>query len=155
MIGDMSQTEWLDPTEMRLWRAFLASSSSVTSTLDSELKASTGISMDDYEMLVHLSEAPDERLRMSELSTMLMHSKSRLTQRVDRLVVKGWVERVKCDEDARGTWAALTKDGMTAIKNAAPQHLQHVRENFIDHFTPEERNVVMAALERIADIARD
>lgn len=150
----MANTPWLNPVEMRLWRAFLASSSSVTSALDSQLKAETGISIDDYEVLVQLSEAPDDRVRMSELSSALMHSKSRLTQRVDRLVKRGWVERVKCEEDARGTWAALTKAGMAAITEAAPHHLEHVREHFVDHFTPEETEVVMAALERIANNAR-
>ena len=64
----MTSTNWLDPTEMRLWRAFLTSTSSVTSALDSQLKAATGMSIDDYDVLANLSEAPDQRLRMSELS---------------------------------------------------------------------------------------
>lgn len=150
----MASPKWLNSTEMRLWRAFLASASGVTTALDAQLKAETGISFDDYEVLVFLSEAPDRRLRMSELSTALIHSKSRLTQRVDRLTTRGWVERVRCVEDARGTWAVITKEGMAAIDAAAPQHLAHVRESFIDHFTADEKAVVMKALERIADCAR-
>lgn len=150
----MTSTDWLDPIEMRLWRAFLTSTSSVTAELDTQLKAATGMSIDDYDVLANLSEAPDQRLRMSELSQTVVHSRSRLTQRIDRLADQGWVKREKCEEDARGTWAVLTKQGMQTLAEAAPHHLEHVRANFIEHFTPDELEVVMTALERIANNAR-
>ena len=58
--------------------------------------------------------------------------------------------RDRCEEDARGTWAVLTKQGMQTLAKAAPHHLEHVRANFIDHFRPDELEVVMTALERMA-----
>jgi len=146
----VSDPHWLSDDEMRLFRAFLSASSGVTSRLDALLKSSAGLTLDDYEVLVHLSAAHGHRVRMSELSKLLLHSKSRLTQRVDRLVTRGLVRREKCADDARGTWAVLTDDGMTALEAAAPDHVGHVREQLFNHLEADEIQIVMTALERIA-----
>ena len=66
----------------------MQASAHITSQLTDSLKAAAGLTLDDYEVLVHLSEADDRRLRMTELSQQLLHSQSRSTQRVDRLVKK-------------------------------------------------------------------
>jgi DNA-binding MarR family transcriptional regulator len=146
----MAEPRWLNEDEMRLFRAFLAAYSGITSRLDSLLKASTGFTLDDYEVLVHLSESPDHRARMGELSDQLLHSRSRLTQRIDRLVSKGLVEREKCDSDARGTWAVLTPTGFDALRDAAPEHVEHVREHLFAHLSEDEVPAMMQILERLA-----
>ena len=150
----MSEPRWLNEEEMRLFRAFLAASSGITSRLDTLLKTSSGITLDDYEVLVHLSESPDHRARMSDLSDRLLHSRSRLTQRIDRLVGRGLVERQKCDTDARGTWAVLTPEGFEALRNAAPQHVEHVREHLLAHLSEDEIPTAVEILERLAGGAR-
>lgn len=139
---------------MRLFRAFLAASSGVTSKLDQLLKSTSGLSLDDYEVLVHLSEAPDHRVRMSELSDKLLHSRSRLTQRIDRLAKRGLVQREKCDSDARGMWAVLTSTGLDELTRTAPRHLDHVREHVFDQLSPADVPVVTEALERLASGVR-
>lgn len=146
---------WLDETEMRAWRGFIEVSGRVVQALDASLKESAGMTFDDYEVLVHLSEAPERRLRMTELSERLLHSQSRLTQRVDRLVKRGWVCREKCDEDRRGTFAVLTADGFAAIASAAPQHLADVRRLLLDHIRHGELASVADIFERIAEAAKD
>ena len=115
---DPAEPQWLDEDEMRLWRSFVEVSVRLLSTLDARLKAAAGVSFDDYEVLVHLSEAPDRRLRMAELSDRLIHSRSRLTQRVDRLARRGLVRREKCAGDRRGTWAVLTAEGLAALRES-------------------------------------
>lgn len=139
---------------MRLFRAFLAASSGVTSRLDTMLKSSCGLTLDDYEVLVHISEADDRRVRMSELSALMLHSKSRLTQRIDRLATRGLVEREKCEDDARGTWAVLTAPGLAELERTAPHHLEHVREHLFAHLSPDEIPMMMRTLERIAEGVR-
>jgi len=150
----MTEPDWLNPAEMRAWRTFLTASSGVTGALDTQLKAETAINLDDYEVLVLLSEAPNRRLRMSELSKTALHSKSRLTQRVDRLAKRGWVTREKCDTDRRGTWAVLTNDGITALTQAAPHHLKHVRAHFVDHLNPQDLDTLAEIMERLAKAQR-
>lgn len=147
-------TPWLDEAEMRAWRGFVEVGGRVLQGLDSSLKDSSGMTFDDYEVLVHLSESPERRLRMTELSERLLHSQSRLTQRIDRLVKRGWVCREKCDEDRRGTFAVLTADGFAAIEAAAPRHVADVRRLLLDHIRSDELATLAGIFERIAAAAR-
>ena len=133
----------------------MQASAHITSQLTDSLKAAAGLTLDDYEVLVHLSEADDRRLRMTELSQQLLHSQSRSTQRVDRLVKKGLVEREKCPDDRRGTFACMTDQGMAVIEQAAPGHVDDVRRLLIDLIEPSERSVISAVFERIIDTVND
>ena len=81
----MDHVDWLDDTELRIWLAFLEATARVTGALDASIKRRTGLRFEDYEVLVHLSESDDRRLRMTELSERLLHSQARVTQRVTRL----------------------------------------------------------------------
>ena len=150
----MTETRWLDEQEMLIWRAFLYCSSGVLRHLGTSIKAASGLTLDDYEVLVHLSEADDRRMRMTELSERLLNSQSRLTQRIDRLVERGLVRREKCPEDRRGMFACLSDQGMRTIEGLAPIHLDDVRHWLIDLIEPGEREVVAAVLERVAEVAR-
>ena len=150
-----NDTPWLDDEEMRIWRGFVQATGRISTLLSDSLKTATGLTLDDYEVLVHLSEADDQRLRMSDLSHRLSHSQSRATQRVDRLVKRGLVYREKCPEDRRGTFACMTPDGMALITEIAPGHLRDVRRHLIDLIEPDERAVMANVLQRIAVAAQD
>ena len=151
----MDDTRWLDDEEMRIWRGFIEAFGRVTHELEQALKRNADMTLDDYEVLVLLSEAPEHRMRMTELSQRLVHSQSRLTQRVDRLVKRGWVGRAQCQEDRRGAHAVITPAGMTRIETAAPSHVREVREFLIDLIGPGERSIVANVLERVAAHARE
>ncbi len=151
----MSSTNWLNEEEMRLWRAFISTSGAMGTAMDNAMRASSDLKLDDYEVLVHLSESEGRRLRMSELSNRHMHSKSRLSQRVDRLEARGLVTREKCNEDARGTWAVLTNEGFSTLEALAPTHLEHVRELFFDHIDKSDIPALIRSLEAVADNMRD
>ena len=148
-----SDPQWLNPEEMRTWRAFVEASGRVIQVLDASLKERSDMTFDDYEVLVFLSEADCRRLRMTELGDRLLHSRSRLTQRVDRLVTRGWVCREKCDEDRRGTWAVLTDEGFAAIAEAAPGHVADVRRLLFDPVEGMDLTLLGDAFERIAAAA--
>lgn len=150
----MSEPNWLSDDEMRVWRAFISSSAALSTAMDASLQKSNGLKLDDFEVLVHLSEAEDHRLRMSELSDRHLHSKSRLSQRIDRLEERGFVNREKCDVDARGTWAVLTHNGMRLLEAAAPAHLEHVREFFFDHIEAKDIPALIRSLESVVEELR-
>jgi len=84
----------------------------------------------DYEVLVRLSEAENERLRMCDLATVLLLSPSGLTRRLDGLVTTGLVERVASPSDRRVMFAALTPAGQAKLAEAAPDHVASVRKRF-------------------------
>jgi DNA-binding MarR family transcriptional regulator len=127
---------WLDADEQQTWRAWLYSSLLLQDRLDRELTRETGISHAYYEILVQLSEAPDRRMRMSQLADRCLSSRSRLSHAVARLEERGWVTREVCAEDGRGQLAVLTDEGFAALAAAAPVHVAGVRAHLFDQLTP-------------------
>jgi DNA-binding MarR family transcriptional regulator len=123
---------WLTEYEQGLWRRLLAAECRLREKLDHELQESHGLTIGDYDVLVHLSEAEGGSLRMSELAERLLLSRSGLTRRVDGLVRAGWVERKACPDDGRGSLAVLTRTGLDLLRSAAPTHVSGVRRYLID-----------------------
>ncbi|MGY1634795.1 MarR family winged helix-turn-helix transcriptional regulator [Geodermatophilus sp. SYSU D01186] len=132
------EPRWLDEDEQRAWRAWLYSSLLLQDRLDRELTRETGISHAYYEILVALSEAPERRMRMSELADTCLSSRSRLSHAVSRLEERGWVSRQVCPEDGRGLLAVLTDEGFAALEAAAPVHVEGVRTHLFDQLSPEQ-----------------
>ena len=133
-----AEPRWLDPEEQKAWRAWLFSSLLLQDRLDRELTHATGISHAYYEILVHLSEAPNRMLRMSQLAERSLSSRSRLSHAVSRLEERGWVRRQVCPDDGRGQLAVLTDEGFAALEAAAPIHVEGVRAHLFDQLTPEQ-----------------
>lgn len=131
-------TRWLDDEEQKVWRAFLSANHLLFDRLDRELVGTCDLPHGYYEILVHLSEADGRRLRMSELAERSLSSRSRLSHAVARLEELGWVRRVTCDTDRRGQTAVLTDEGFTALEQAAPFHVESVRQHLFDLLTPEQ-----------------
>lgn len=131
----MDDAPWLDDVEMAAWRALIGAFSNLTAVLDAELQSAHGLSLAEYEVLVHLSEAPDRRLRMSELAERVHLSPSGLTRRLDGLVTEGLVARYPCPADRRGSFAVLTDEGMRRLEEAAPTHVLGVRHHLVDRLT--------------------
>ena len=116
----------------------MATSQLVNEELDRQLQRDSGMPHTYYVVLMKLSEAPDRRLRMSELATALNSSQSRLSHAVARLEERGWVRRRSCAEDKRVNWAFLTDEGFAVLAAAAPGHTEAVRQSFFDRLTPEQ-----------------
>ena len=114
---------------MRAWRNFIESVSTLTAALELDL-APFGVTMGDYEVLVRLSEAENEQLRMCDLALALQLSPSGLTRRLDGLVSTGLVERIASPADRRVMFAALTPAGRAKLEEAAPDHVASVRRRF-------------------------
>ena len=140
---------WLSPLEQRAWRAFVAVSSVVMAELENELEAAHGLSLGEYAVLVELSEAADQRLRMSELAGHLHLSPSGLTRRLDGLVKAGYVARQPSEQDRRVTLAVLTDAGRSTLEAAAPVHVAGVRAHFVDHLSRTQLRQLGTAFEAL------
>ncbi|MEV6690932.1 MarR family transcriptional regulator [Micromonospora sp. NPDC051196] len=144
-------TRWLNPDEQRTWRAFLAASRALMDTLDRELQRDAGMPHAYYEILVRLSEAPERRLRMSELADATGSSRSRLSHAVARLEADGWVRRENCPTDRRGQIARLTDDGFATLAAAAPGHVEGVRRHLFDALSPAQVDQLRRISEALTD----
>src|SRR5215216_2547842 len=138
-----------DPAQLAAWRLLLEAHAATT-----ELVAERGLPLTRYDVLLNLAEAPGGRLRMQELSASVLLSKSGLSRLVDRMVEAGLVRRERCQDDRRGWFAVLTDQGRGALRRAAPVHLRGIHEHFTRHLSPEEVEVLTAALFRVVAAAR-
>ncbi|MEV4416774.1 MarR family transcriptional regulator [Catellatospora sp. NPDC049609] len=136
------ETRWLDDGEQETWRAYLDGTRLLIQALDRQLETDSGVSFTDYELLVHLSEAPGRRMRMRDLADASFTSRSGVTRAVTRLEDAGWVRRVECDDDRRGMHAELTEAGAAKLAEAAPGHVTAVREHMFDHLSKEEQAAI-------------
>lgn len=116
----------LSPLQLTAWRTFLRAHATLVRRLENELVAEHDLPLASYDVLVQLSEAPSQRLRMTELAERVLLSRSGLTRLVDRLERDGLVERQACPQDARGTLAVLTASGLGQLRGAWPTHLRGV-----------------------------
>ncbi len=150
-MADESKGEprWLNAAEMKAWRRYIIASRRLLEALDDDL-AAHDISMSDYEVLAQLSEAPDRRMRMSELADVAMISRSRLSHRIKVMEKAGWVKREACPIDKRGYFAVMTPKGWKAIVAAAPDHVASVRERFLDALDKGDQKVLAEIFERVA-----
>src|SRR5436305_5449398 len=95
----------LNILELRAWRGMLRTHTALVKALDAQLEAAHSLQLSSYEVLMYVSDAEDERMRMCDLASSILLSRSGLTRLVDRLVREGLLERVACDDDARGAFA--------------------------------------------------
>jgi DNA-binding MarR family transcriptional regulator len=117
---------------MSVWRRLLGAEAHLQDRLDTELRDVHQLTLAEYGVLVHLSEAGPGGLRMSELADRLLLSRSGLTRRFDGMVRAGLVERNTCAADGRGAMAQLTARGAARLAEAAPTHVAGVRRYLID-----------------------
>ncbi|BCB78660.1 MarR family winged helix-turn-helix transcriptional regulator [Phytohabitans flavus] len=146
--------EPLTPTEMVGWRAYIESSQRLMTQLEEDLRADSGLTFNDYHVLVLLSEAPGQRLRMGELASRLVFSPSRLTYQIGSMEKRGLVARESCPDDRRGSEAVLTAEGLRALREAAPHHLRSVRANFMDDLDEAEIAVLTRVFTRLGERLR-
>ena len=139
----------LTATQQVAWRAFIESSWALHTRLEDDLRATTGLSMSDYHVLVVLSEAPEHRLRMGELASRLVFSPSRCTYQITSMIKRGLVRKQSCSDDGRGQEAVLTDAGLAALTAAAPLHLATVRETFIDDLDDAELATITRVFGRL------
>ena len=146
---------WLSDDEQRAWGTYIRLAKMLMRQLDRDLHP-FGLSTNDYEILVELSEAPGNRLRMTELADLTAQSRSRLSHQVTRMEAKGLVRREDCEGDKRGTFAVITEGGLATLEQVAPSHVDSVRRHFMDHIPAEHLGVLtdsyLPVLERLRKI---
>jgi DNA-binding MarR family transcriptional regulator len=141
--------------ELAVWRSFLRAHATLLRALEAELAAENHLPLGWYDVLVQLVEAPDRRLRMTELADRVLLSRSGVTRLVDRMVRAGLIRRVPCEDDLRGTYAEVTREGIDSLRAAAPVHLRGIATHMTSLLEPAELAALGAAMEKITRAAGD
>lgn len=147
------EADWLDDAEMAAWLRLVAVVELLPGVLDTQMRASAGLTHFEYQAMAMLSQAPQRTLRMSGLAMRTNATLPRLSHVVRRLQERGLVERFPCPEDGRVTNVRLTDDGFAEVVTAAPGHVETVRHSVFDPLTREQvtqlRDIGEAILSRI------
>jgi DNA-binding MarR family transcriptional regulator len=131
------------------WHAYITATRAVTAALDEDLSA-FGVTLADFELLARLGQAPDRRMRMSELAQIAMVSRSRLSHRIKVLAEQGWVDRVRCSEDKRGLFAVLTSRGEKKVLEIAPTYRASVKKRLLSHLSAAEQKQVEKIFSKVS-----
>jgi DNA-binding MarR family transcriptional regulator len=138
MTGTTRRTGRQLPTraELRIWREFIETAEALRSELAGRLQAESSVSPGDYAVLLALTEAPERRMRSSELAAHIGWERSRLSHHLGRMEPRGLIRREECATDTRGAEVVLTSTGADTFRRASVPHLRAVRELFVDALTP-------------------
>ena len=140
-----------DEVEMSAWTGYLRSYATIVRELDEELTERHGLPLSSYDVLVQLEGAPDGRLRMSHLADAVLLSRSGLSRLVARLADQGLIERLECENDARGAFAAITDCGRERLAEARETHRAGVRARFLDRLGEREQRQLAKVWSRLLD----
>jgi DNA-binding MarR family transcriptional regulator len=127
----------------------LRAHASSTRRFNAQLVTEHGLTLNDYEVLLHLSRADGKRLRRVDLAERILLTPSGITRLLEGLESCGYVERASCASDARVTYAQLTGEGEVKLREAADTHVAGIREFFRDRFSKDELTALGGLLERL------
>jgi DNA-binding MarR family transcriptional regulator len=130
---------------VRLLRAHAA----ITRRFNSQLLSAHGLTLNDYEVLLHLSRADGRRLRRVDLAERILLTPSGITRLLEGLERCGLVERASCASDARVTYAQLTEQGDTKLREASETHVEDINAVFGERFSAQETATLRDLLERL------
>ncbi len=148
-VTEIRHVRFPSPAGMIAWRSFLKTHAMISRRLEAELMSEEDLPLASNDVLVQFTEAPDRRLRMTELADAVLLSRSGLTRLVDRLTRDGLVTRQACEDDARGTFAVLTSEGLSRLREASKVHLRGVEEHMTGRLDDSELATLTSLLERL------
>ena len=131
----------------------LRAHSTMSRELSARLVTEHGLTINDYECLLHLSHAEDGSLRRVDLAERLMLTPSGVTRLLDGLERDGWVRKGQCDSDARVTYAVLTDEGRERLESAGRTHVSQIREIFEERYSEGELATLGELLGRLPGAA--
>jgi DNA-binding MarR family transcriptional regulator len=135
--------------EQVAWVGLLRAHASATRRFNSDLVSAHGLTLNDYEVLLHLARAPERMLRRVDLAKSVLLTPSGITRLLEGLERAGYVERASCPSDARVTYALLSDEGYEKLRQASATHVDGIRSHFAERFSPEELETLAGLLSRL------
>jgi DNA-binding MarR family transcriptional regulator len=137
------------PRQLDSWIAFLRSHSAITRELSAQLQREHGLTLNDYEVLLHLSHAEGGMMRRVDLAQTVLLTASGITRLLEGLEGSGYVCKETCASDARVSYAKLTDEGAAKLSEAAVTHLRGIDELFLGRYSGSELATLAELLSRL------
>jgi DNA-binding MarR family transcriptional regulator len=137
------------PQLLESWIAFLRTHSAITRELSAQLLREHGLTLNDYEVLLHLSHAEGTMMRRVDLAERILLTASGITRLLEGLERAGFVRKETCASDARVSYAKLTDAGAQKLREAAVTHLRGIDELFTSRYSGSELRTLAELLSRL------
>jgi DNA-binding MarR family transcriptional regulator len=137
------------PVKLESWVSFLRAHAAITRELSAQLQREHGLTLNDYEVLLHLSSAEGERLRRVDLAERVVLTASGITRLLEGLERSGYVDKETCASDARVSYAKLTEAGKAKLREAGVTHLRGIDELFVTRYSGSELATLAELLSRL------
>ncbi len=139
----------LEASRLVAWRSFLIAHAALINQIERELLEAGVVPLSWYDVLFALYDAPGQRLRMNELASAIVLSRSGLTRLVDRLEAEGLLVRERSASDRRGAFAVLTEKGIETMRRAWPVYARGIEEHFARYLSDEEVGMMSEVFQRV------
>ncbi|HEV2592341.1 MAG TPA: MarR family winged helix-turn-helix transcriptional regulator [Gaiellaceae bacterium] len=139
----------IETTNLDAWVSFLRSHAAITRELSAQLQREHGMTITDYEVMLHLSRAEDGHLRRIDLAERVVLTASGITRLLEGLERQGWVEKATCTSDARVSYTKLTDVGRKTLDEAAKTHLAGIEQLFNGRYSGSELATLSDLLSRL------
>jgi DNA-binding MarR family transcriptional regulator len=140
-----------DEERLGAWLNLIQANRIVSDVLEEHVEAAAGLSLAEHEVLIRIGFSPDGRLRMADLASLLLVSKSGVTRLVDRVEQAGLVKREFSPEDRRVTFASITEAGRDALSRANPAFARALAQAFSQHLTGSDVQCLRAGLRKVLE----
>lgn len=151
MAKSRPEHEFLDPEEWQSWGALMLLNRSVLQSLDAELRGAHGLAVTEFDVLITLFNAPDRRLRMSDLADRVLLSPAGTTHLVTRLERDGLVRREVDPTDRRKWFTVLTTRGDRVLQAARRTHNDILRRTLFTTTSPSDRRTLRRLWKRLSE----
>jgi DNA-binding MarR family transcriptional regulator len=131
------------------WVSLLRAHAALTRELSADLVNQHGLTINDYEVLLHLARAENRQLRRVDLAERLVLTASGITRLLDGLERSGWVEKGRCAADGRVTYAVLTDAGLDKLREASDTHVGGICNAFEQRYSEDELATLGELLARL------
>lgn len=135
--------------EQRAWVGLARAYASAMRRFNGDLGSAHGLTLNDYEVLLHLAQAPERMMRRVDLAKSVLLTPSGITRLLEGLERAGFVERASCSSDARVTYALLADEGYQKLREASSTHVEGIRSHFAERFSREELETLAGLLSRL------
>jgi len=137
------------PRQLDSWVSFLRAHAAITRELSAQLQREHGLTLNDYEVLLHLSYAEDGMLRRVDLAERVLLTASGITRLLEGLERCGYVSKETCASDARVSYAKLTPEGRAKLRVAGVTHLRGIDDLFVSRYSGSELATLAELLARL------
>jgi len=144
---EISDEEWL------AWRGYRRLAALITGRIARDISEATGLSDQDFMILMELSKSPHAELLQRELQEYIEWDKSRLSHQLSRMSSRGLVQRNR--KSSSGISVGITDAGRLLLNKARPVHAASVRRHFLDLLTPDDLPELIAINERLRQSGGD